>query len=122
MTTRSSCVALLPSRPRLAVQHGPRLTSLRASTCVPQEQHSYPIFDESWGADEELLLIEGLTLFGLGNWQDAAEHVGTRTKDECERHYREVWIGQGGEAEGFGGAMEDEGLGYVRLSLMDCRR
>ncbi|KAL7411186.1 hypothetical protein BDY24DRAFT_331249, partial [Mrakia frigida] len=59
------------------------------------EQHSYPIFTESWGADEELLLIEGLTLFGLGNWQDAAEHVGTRTREECEQHYLEVWVGKG---------------------------
>lgn len=98
--------------PELTPPH-PRLCSAR------QEQHAYPIFVESWGADEELLLIEGLTLFGLGNWQDAAEHVGTRTKDECERHYREVWIGAGGEAEGFGGGME-EGLGYVRPSLLPC--
>lgn len=63
-----------------------------------QEQHSQPIFSADWGADEELLLISGLILNGLGNWAEAAGHVGTRTKEECERHYLEVFLGVG-EAE-----------------------
>ncbi|KAL7419684.1 Transcriptional adapter ada2 [Cryptotrichosporon argae] len=57
------------------------------------EQHSYPIFSEDWGADEELLLISGLIMNGLGNWAEAAEHIGTRTKEECEKHYLEVYLG-----------------------------
>ncbi|KAJ3557886.1 hypothetical protein NM688_g1229 [Phlebia brevispora] len=56
------------------------------------ELHSYPIFAEDWGADEELLLIEGVSLQGLGNWQAIAEHVGTRTKEEVEKHYKSVYI------------------------------
>ncbi|KAF8590925.1 SWIRM-domain-containing protein [Ramaria rubella] len=56
------------------------------------ELHSYPIFDQDWGADEELLLNEGLTLQGLGNWAAVAEHVGTRTKEEIEQHYSSVYI------------------------------
>ncbi|KAA1471851.1 SWIRM-domain-containing protein [Dentipellis sp. KUC8613] len=56
------------------------------------ELHSYPIFSEDWGADEELLLIEGISLQGLGNWQAVAEHVGTRTKEEVEEHYNHVYI------------------------------
>ncbi|KAJ2853408.1 Transcriptional adapter ada2 [Coemansia erecta] len=44
-------------------------------------------------ADEELLLIDGLRQFGMGNWKDAAEHVGTRTKEECEQHYLNVYVG-----------------------------
>ncbi|KAF9519189.1 hypothetical protein BS47DRAFT_1379461 [Hydnum rufescens UP504] len=55
------------------------------------ERHSYPIFTVDWGADEELLLIEGLILNGLGNWAAAAEHIGTRTAEEAETHYREVY-------------------------------
>ncbi|KAI0267055.1 hypothetical protein BC834DRAFT_872318 [Gloeopeniophorella convolvens] len=47
-----------------------------------EELHSYPIFTEDWGADEEHLLIEGIAQQGLGNWQAIAEHVGTRTKEE----------------------------------------
>ncbi|PCH35998.1 SWIRM-domain-containing protein [Wolfiporia cocos MD-104 SS10] len=56
------------------------------------ELHSYPIFSEDWGADEELLLLEGISLQGFGNWQAIAEHVGTRTKEEVEQHYKSVYI------------------------------
>ncbi|GHJ85252.1 hypothetical protein NliqN6_1654 [Naganishia liquefaciens] len=56
------------------------------------ETHSKPIFTEDWGADEELLLITGLQQYGLGNWQDVAEHVGTRFKEECEKHYFDTYI------------------------------
>lgn len=40
----------------------------------------------------ELLLLEGLSLQGMGNWQAIAEHVGTRTKDEIEKHYNAVYV------------------------------
>ncbi|KAG9050219.1 Transcriptional adapter ada2 [Tulasnella sp. UAMH 9824] len=56
------------------------------------ERHSYPIFTEDWGADEELLLIDGLLANGMGSWADAAEHIGTRTREEAERHYNEVYV------------------------------
>ncbi|KAI0338298.1 hypothetical protein BDW22DRAFT_1363194 [Trametopsis cervina] len=56
------------------------------------ELHSYPIFTEDWGADEELLLLEGISLQGLGNWQAISEHVGTRTREEVEQHYISVYI------------------------------
>ncbi|RDX54934.1 SWIRM-domain-containing protein [Lentinus brumalis] len=56
------------------------------------ELHSYPIFVDDWGADEELLLLEGITLQGLGNWQAISEHVGTRTKEEVEQHYYSVYV------------------------------
>ncbi|KAJ2664667.1 Transcriptional adapter ada2 [Coemansia sp. RSA 1200] len=55
-------------------------------------RHRFPIFTESWSADEELLLIDGLRQFGMGNWKDAADHVGTKSKEECERHYNSVYV------------------------------
>lgn len=64
-----------------------------------QEQHSYPIFRPDWGADEELLLISGLMKDGLGNWAEAAVHIGTRTKEDCERHYLDVYLGVGPDGE-----------------------
>ncbi|WVQ94642.1 hypothetical protein IAU59_001722 [Kwoniella sp. CBS 9459] len=57
------------------------------------EQHSQPIFTEDWGADEELLLVSGLITFGLGNWLEVAQHIGTRTKEDCEKHYFETYLG-----------------------------
>lgn len=41
------------------------------------------------------MLISGLIQYGLGNWAEVAEHVGTRTKEECEKHYLEVYLGVG---------------------------
>ncbi|KAJ1785735.1 Transcriptional adapter ada2, partial [Coemansia sp. RSA 2399] len=55
-------------------------------------RHRFPVFTEDWSADEELLLIDGLRQFGMGNWKDAAEHVGTKTKEDCERHYNDVYV------------------------------
>ncbi|KAG6334590.1 hypothetical protein ID866_4500 [Astraeus odoratus] len=67
------------------------LRQMVESTCT-QELHSHPIFSPDWGADEELLLVEGISKAGLGNWQMIAEHVGTRTKEEVEEHYNSVYI------------------------------
>lgn len=56
------------------------------------EFNSYPIFSSDWGADEELLLLKGITSHGLGNWKKIAEHVGTQTKEEVEKHYNSVYV------------------------------
>ncbi|KIM45413.1 hypothetical protein M413DRAFT_339857 [Hebeloma cylindrosporum] len=56
------------------------------------EMNSYPIFTEDWGADEELLLLTGISTHGIGNWKKIAEHVGTRSKEEVEVHYRKVYV------------------------------
>ena len=58
------------------------------------EQNSFPIFDREWGADEELLLLEGAEIYGLGAWADIADHIGGyRNKDEVRDHYLEVYVG-----------------------------
>ncbi|OZJ03255.1 hypothetical protein BZG36_03518 [Bifiguratus adelaidae] len=54
--------------------------------------HEFPIFSEDWDADEELLLIEAAEKMGMGNWQAIADYVGTKTKEECEDHYLEVYV------------------------------
>lgn len=46
----------------------------------------------TWGLDEELLLFEGIELYGLGNWDGVATHVTTKSKEECEEHYMEVYV------------------------------
>ncbi|KAL2176877.1 uncharacterized protein P884DRAFT_260386 [Thermothelomyces heterothallicus CBS 202.75] len=57
------------------------------------EQNSFPIFDREWGADEELLLLEGAEIYGLGSWADIADHIGGyRDKDEVRDHYLKVYI------------------------------
>ncbi|KAK3115630.1 Transcriptional adapter ada2 [Teratosphaeriaceae sp. CCFEE 6253] len=57
------------------------------------EPHSIPIFDEGWGADEELLLLEGAEQYGLGSWADIADHIGGyREKDEVRDHYVRTYV------------------------------
>lgn len=57
------------------------------------EQHSIPIYDPEWGADEELLLLEGAEVYGLGSWADIADHIGGyRTKDEVRDHYIKTYV------------------------------
>ncbi|CAN3358837.1 transcriptional adapter 2 [Diutina catenulata] len=56
------------------------------------EQNTYPIFDREWGADEELMVISGCETLGLGNWQDIADHIGDRTKEEVADHYLKIYL------------------------------
>ena len=57
------------------------------------EQNSIPIYTEDWGADEEILLLEGAERYGLGSWADISEHIGGyRGKDETRDHYIETYI------------------------------
>ena len=57
------------------------------------EQHSIPIYTKDWGADEELLLLEGAEVYGLGSWADIADHIGGyRTKEEVRDHYIKTYI------------------------------
>ena len=57
------------------------------------EQHSIPIYDPDWGADEELCLLEGAEVYGLGSWADIADHIGGyRDKDEVRDHYIKIYI------------------------------
>lgn len=53
---------------------------------------SEPLYDAEWSADEELLLLEGIDQFGLGNWAEIALHVGSKNKLKCEAHYNERYL------------------------------
>lgn len=53
---------------------------------------SFPLITPDWNADEEILLLEGLEMYGLGNWAEVAEHVGTKNKEQCINHYRSVYL------------------------------
>ena len=53
---------------------------------------SFPLFTRDWGADEELLLLEAVEMFGLGNWTEVSEHVGTKTRAQCHSHYFDVYV------------------------------
>ncbi|GFE55352.1 transcrition adapter 2 [Babesia ovis] len=63
---------------------------------IPIAPHSFTLFGD-WNADAELLLLEGISKFGFGNWNQVADMVNRRcTKNksatECEHHYNEFYI------------------------------
>ncbi|KAK6269149.1 hypothetical protein QUC31_013309 [Theobroma cacao] len=53
---------------------------------------SFPLICPDWNADDEILLLEGIEMYGLGNWAEVAEHVGTKTKEKCIEHYDNVYM------------------------------
>ncbi|KAJ7514548.1 hypothetical protein O6H91_23G049200 [Diphasiastrum complanatum] len=53
---------------------------------------SFPLIHPDWNADEEILLLEGVEMYGLGNWAEVAEHVGTKTKAQCYEHYMTAFM------------------------------
>ncbi|KAL6992912.1 hypothetical protein U1Q18_011030 [Sarracenia purpurea var. burkii] len=53
---------------------------------------SFPLICPDWNADEEILLLEGIEMYGMGNWAEIAEHVGTKSKEKCIQHYNDVYM------------------------------
>ncbi|AQK62817.1 transcriptional adapter ADA2 isoform X1 [Zea mays] len=53
---------------------------------------SFPLICPDWNADEEILLLEGIEMYGLGNWLEVAEHVGTKSKLQCIDHYTSAYM------------------------------
>jgi transcriptional adapter 2-alpha len=53
---------------------------------------NFPLFEPDWGADEELLLLEGIEMYGIGNWSDISDHVGTKTGPQSKEHYFKIYI------------------------------
>ena len=80
------------------------------------EQHCQPVFCPDWGVDEELLLIDGCQLYGLGNWSDIADHIGNRSKEEVEHHFVSVYI-EGNNGLPSGNARAAEAVSYTHLTL-----
>ena len=63
--------------------------------------HKYRVIDVGsdalleigWRGTDELRLLEGVQLYGFGNWMDIAEHVGGgRSREAVERHYRRCYL------------------------------
>ncbi|KAH1099407.1 hypothetical protein GLYMA_13G006200v4 [Glycine max] len=53
---------------------------------------SFPLICPDWNADEEMLLLEGIEMYGFGNWNEVAEYIGTKSKSQCIDHYNAVYM------------------------------
>lgn len=51
-----------------------------------------PLFCAEWTLKEELLLLEGVSKTGFGNWTGVAAIVGSKQKSQCEERYMKVEI------------------------------
>ncbi|XP_073103747.1 transcriptional adapter ADA2 isoform X1 [Elaeis guineensis] len=56
------------------------------------DNKSFPLLCSDWNADEEILLLEGIDMYGLGGWAEIAEHVGTKNKAQCIDHYTTAYM------------------------------
>ena len=59
----------------------------RVSDCL-----AYPLITTDWNIEEDLLLLEAIEMFGLGNWKTVAEHVGSKADKECMEHYSNYYL------------------------------
>lgn len=51
-----------------------------------------PIFQLGWSADEEDKLLEGLEMYGVGNWEQVARMVGSKGAYDTEQHFLKVFL------------------------------
>ncbi|XP_045779734.1 transcriptional adapter 2A [Maniola jurtina] len=56
-------------------------------------KNDFPLFDNcNWSAKEECKLLSALSTYGYGNWEEISKSVHTRTKLECQEHYKKYYI------------------------------
>ena len=66
-------------------------TTLGACRILPNLSKLF-LFDKNWNAEEELLLLDGITMYGLGNFRDVSTHVHSKTEAQCLSHYMSVYL------------------------------
>lgn len=54
-------------------------------------RNEFPLFG-NWTAKEELTLLESMIECGAGNWTDAAKKLGSRSEEDCYKHYCSYYI------------------------------
>ncbi|KAL1319580.1 hypothetical protein AAHE18_15G288100 [Arachis hypogaea] len=73
--------------------------SVGAEVTPHKSNHPYMIMVASISASmftvkryEEMLLLEGIEMYGFGNWNEVAEYVGTKSKSQCIDHYNAIYM------------------------------
>lgn len=56
-------------------------------------RNDFPLFENcNWSAKEESKLLSALSSYGFGNWEEISKNVHTRSKLECQEHYKKYYI------------------------------
>ncbi|CAG9478944.1 unnamed protein product [Plasmodium vivax] len=64
---------------------------------IPIPKYDFPLYKLNWSAEEELLLLDGISKYGFGNWEQVADLVNSaakiaKTDRECEKHYYNFYL------------------------------
>ncbi|OII72281.1 SANT domain- and SWIRM domain-containing protein [Cryptosporidium ubiquitum] len=78
---------------------------------IPIGRYTFNLLTENWTAEEELLLMEAVSRYGLGNWSEISKYItegptgalslyqktqkpgfAAHTADECEKHYNNFYL------------------------------
>ena len=105
----SNCSADISSRPRIvnAECTPPVVLCLAcfASGAEPgchKSDQAYRVVDNldfapfpeytQWSAADELLLLDAISAYGVGDWESVAAHLGTKSAQVCADHYLKVYV------------------------------
>lgn len=57
------------------------------------DSNNFPLFTPAWTANEELLLLENLIKYRIGNWATISELMSnSKSAKECELHYKQIYF------------------------------
>ncbi|CAA9987790.1 transcriptional coactivator ADA2, putative [Plasmodium knowlesi strain H] len=64
---------------------------------IPIPKYDFPLYKLNWSAEEELLLLDGISKYGFGNWEQVADLVNSaakipKTDKQCEKHYYNFYL------------------------------
>ena len=65
---------------------------LRNHPIIVMDPLTSPFFTTDWSSEEELLLLQSISLCGIGNWIDISNQIKTKSALECEVHYFETYF------------------------------
>lgn len=51
------------------------------------------VYQKGWTVTDEIKMLEGLEEFGVGNWEQVSETIMTKTAEETEQHFLDVYLG-----------------------------
>uniref|UniRef100_A0A0B7A9D5 Transcriptional adapter n=1 Tax=Arion vulgaris TaxID=1028688 RepID=A0A0B7A9D5_9EUPU len=55
-------------------------------------RYSFPLYEASWTAAEEIRLLESIQEYGIGNWSAVSGRMRVKGADDCERHYFKYYV------------------------------
>lgn len=71
----------------------------RAETSIHRVSHRFHVisslggvlYDDNWTIFEEMMFLEGLKMYGIGNWIDISTFVSNKSDNECEKHFLKIF-------------------------------